>query len=570
MTRRDDTPNTAVHAGPDIFLSYARENHETAHQLAAALSEQGWKVWWDREISGGAAFADVITEQLTQARLVLVLWSAASTRSIFVRDEASRALDAGKLLPIRIEDVELPIGFGQIQTLDLTDWTGSHDKENLRRVIEEIRHLLQRDLPPQKQRSFVDKPPVRRKFSPVATLLALLVIVGVGLWMWSPRFNPGNRQRAEEHTLQGINHLAAKEYGQARARFNLAISASRRFAPAYFYLAQVLIQDDAKEEAGKSLRRALKLQEGLDGAQLAEAELWLKELEAATDEPKPIAVAQNQPPPPAPVVAAPPPPPPGVPSALPPSASAAPPASPPQATARSSLRVPPPPERLTTVTAAVEQMFAEQKETRIAATTNLVINPESVSDAVSVAVDRALTVQKDGSQTSPTEQSGVINALVLLQSALPATLNANREKIETLLQRARANGEQTTEQVNKVAASLRQAKQQRPLVYIQIANEAQRSLANTLRKQLQEAGYDAPRIELVSNKAPAKISDIRVHGNSDRGWARWLARKLTASGADDVRILTLRNVRAKNDTFEIWLDRDLCVTPERQNPLCRA
>jgi tetratricopeptide (TPR) repeat protein len=550
MPRQEDKANTdnqesgtQVRSGPDIFISYAHEDHETAHQLANALSEQGWEVWWDREISGGAAFADVITENLARTRLTLVLWSQASVRSMFVRDEASRALDAQKLLPIRIQDVERPIGFGQIQTLDLIDWTGASDAEDLRNVIDEIRHLLQRDPTLRKPKLPPTKPSLRWRFAPTAALLAVLVVMSIGIWSWWPRLNQEDRQRAEDHTLQGINNLAAKEYDQARARFNLAIAANKRFAPAYFYLAQVLIQNDAKEEAGKNLRQAITLHEGLDGAQLAEAERWLKKLETATTEPEPIVVAQRQPSPSAPVDVA---------------------------ATTPALRVPPPPEALTSVSASVEQMFAEQKEMRITATTDLVINPESLSDAIPLALDHALAVQQDGKPASLAAQSGIINALVLLQSALPATLNANREKIEALLQRAQSNGDQTKEQVDKVRAALQRATQQRPLVYIQIANEAQRPWANAFITKLKQAGYDAPGMELVGNKAPAKVSEIRIHGNSDRGWARWLAKKVSDNGADNARTITLRNVKAKNDTFEIWLDRDLCVTPERQPLLCRG
>lgn len=39
----------------DIFISYAREDRETAKALAQVLGARGWKVWWDRKIAPGDA-----------------------------------------------------------------------------------------------------------------------------------------------------------------------------------------------------------------------------------------------------------------------------------------------------------------------------------------------------------------------------------------------------------------------------------------------------------------------------------------------------------------------------------
>ena len=37
----------------DAFISYAREDHDTAAKLAAVFEAAGWDVWWDREILAG-------------------------------------------------------------------------------------------------------------------------------------------------------------------------------------------------------------------------------------------------------------------------------------------------------------------------------------------------------------------------------------------------------------------------------------------------------------------------------------------------------------------------------------
>src|SRR5689334_3475026 len=98
----------------DVFVSYSRENREAAQRLADALIKNRLHVWWDRDLVAGSEFAAVIETQLNSAAVVLGLWSSESVRSAFVRDECGRALRAGKLLPVRIEEVDLPLGFGQL------------------------------------------------------------------------------------------------------------------------------------------------------------------------------------------------------------------------------------------------------------------------------------------------------------------------------------------------------------------------------------------------------------------------------------------------------------------------
>ena len=122
----------------DIFISYAREDRETAKTLAQRLADQGWSVWWDRHIPSGRRFYDVIERELTAARCVIVLWSTAALDSPWVREEAQDGLDRDILVPARIETVRLPIGFRTIQTADLSDWAGDQAHPGLAQLVEDI------------------------------------------------------------------------------------------------------------------------------------------------------------------------------------------------------------------------------------------------------------------------------------------------------------------------------------------------------------------------------------------------------------------------------------------------
>ena len=107
-----------------VFLSYSREDAARIEPLAAALEREGHKVWWDRRISAGQQFSDEIEQALASADIVIVCWTANSIRSAWVRDEAGAGRDSGRLLPIRLDNSEPPLGFRQYQTINLADWRG--------------------------------------------------------------------------------------------------------------------------------------------------------------------------------------------------------------------------------------------------------------------------------------------------------------------------------------------------------------------------------------------------------------------------------------------------------------
>jgi hypothetical protein len=92
----------------DIFISYKREEQAIARKLADALENEGWSVWWDPKLRAGEHFDDVIEKALKESKCVVVIWSERSIQSRYIRDEATYALDQGKLVPVVIENVNLP------------------------------------------------------------------------------------------------------------------------------------------------------------------------------------------------------------------------------------------------------------------------------------------------------------------------------------------------------------------------------------------------------------------------------------------------------------------------------
>jgi hypothetical protein len=125
-----------------IFISYAHEDRARAEQFAARFAAAGWSVWWDRQITGGRHFDMAAEEAIAAAKIVLVLWSRASAASHWVRAEAAWALEKHKLLPVKIEDVDPPLQFFHVQTIDLAGWSGRGETPSLAQLLSELAQAL--------------------------------------------------------------------------------------------------------------------------------------------------------------------------------------------------------------------------------------------------------------------------------------------------------------------------------------------------------------------------------------------------------------------------------------------
>ncbi len=207
----------------DVFVSYKAEDRRRVKPLVDALEADGFSVWWDEQIGGGAAWRQEIETQLNAARCVIVIWSKRSVgpEGTFVHDEATRAQQRQVYVPVTIDKVHLPLGFGETQALPLTGWHGDRSDGRYQSVLHAVRRITgggphAAERPAQKA--------VDRRAVLAGGTVAAVAVAGIGGWAL---LKPGSAEAAGSIAVLPFANLSGDP---AQAYFSDGIAEELRSA----------------------------------------------------------------------------------------------------------------------------------------------------------------------------------------------------------------------------------------------------------------------------------------------------------------------------------------------------
>jgi hypothetical protein len=127
----------------DIFISYRSLRRPAIEHLSRALEAHGYSVWFDYALLSGVQFEPIIQRELRAAEAVIVVWCSLSIDpNSWVREEASLAKELGTIVPVWLEQVDLPLGYRGLDTVDLSEWDGNPRGRGLDRLIDQIAKKL--------------------------------------------------------------------------------------------------------------------------------------------------------------------------------------------------------------------------------------------------------------------------------------------------------------------------------------------------------------------------------------------------------------------------------------------
>lgn len=128
----------------DVLISYSHQDVEIAREIHKQLEYKGKIVERDEVfLEHGRVFSVDIVAKLRQATHVLVLWSAHSKNSNWVKDEAAFACCHAKMAPLILYSVEPPEPFNHINSLSVSDPKAEIDKMTLKRINQLLNNVVQ-------------------------------------------------------------------------------------------------------------------------------------------------------------------------------------------------------------------------------------------------------------------------------------------------------------------------------------------------------------------------------------------------------------------------------------------
>ena len=257
----------------DIFISFANADRDKARRLAEALGAEGWSVFWSVETPVAKKWPQVIEDELTNAKCVVVLWSRESVNRDWVREEAEIAKNRGVFIQACLDETPPPFGFGLYQAASLTDWEGDAAHPGYRKLIAAIADFLGPSPAAWKQEAEAEKrreaeeEEARNQAEAEAKLKAQQEAVR------RKAEEEAKRKAEEEAASKKAERAEARKKAQAEAKRRADEEAARKKAEEE--AARQKVEAEAKRKAEEKAKRKAELDAELGWAK-AEEEKWKK------------------------------------------------------------------------------------------------------------------------------------------------------------------------------------------------------------------------------------------------------------------------------------------------------
>lgn len=199
----------------DVFISYRKADRASAETLARALKIENLDVWWDTALETGETFDEKIQSVLEKCKAVIVIWSKESVKSDWVRAESSIGRERGILVPVMIQDVNIPVPFNLLQTADLVGWNGDRANPAYRDVVKQVKELAgKKNVPP------LRPPPNRalRALWRTVAVIGVVAAIGASVWVFRPwetfqRVDPVVKAQKETEDKRNASLAKTTAYG---------------------------------------------------------------------------------------------------------------------------------------------------------------------------------------------------------------------------------------------------------------------------------------------------------------------------------------------------------------------
>ena len=216
-------------------------------------------MWRDDGLPAHRAYAEVIEERLKAAKAVVVIWSSEAAKSQWVFSEANRAREDGKLVQLAVEDTRLPMPFDTIQCADLAGWSGEAGASSWRKVVASIGDLLGGANPAPIPGSVADAP------LPLPTKPSIAVMPFANL----------SGDPEQDYFAEGLVEEIVRALSRVRSLFVIGSGSSaslKAMVTTPREVARTLgvryVLEGSVRKAGGRVRIAVRLVDGLDGAQI--------------------------------------------------------------------------------------------------------------------------------------------------------------------------------------------------------------------------------------------------------------------------------------------------------------